>query len=64
MCSAYKLKVWLIASSTAVERFHSQTVELKGGGDWEVVDSSDAVAAAEAADAAQRIGSLIPNGST
>ena len=49
--------------STAVARFHSQTVELKNGGEWEIVDSSEAVAAAEEDDAAQ-IGALIPNGST
>ena len=46
-----------------MERFHSQTVELKGGGDWEIVDTSEAAEAAAAEAAASPIGALIPNGS-
>ena len=37
--------------STAVERFHTQTVELKGSGEWEIVDSGEVVPAVEDADA-------------
>eukprot|EP01043_Picozoa_sp_COSAG02_P065628 COSAG02_NODE_9961_length_2064_cov_1.186768_3_plen_111_part_00 len=38
-------------ASTAVERFHTQTVELKGSGEWEIIDSGEVVAAVEDADA-------------
>jgi len=38
----YGITLVTISHEPAVQRFHSQTVELKGKGEWEIIDTAEA----------------------